>query len=164
MTEDAVDRLLAQWNREHPELDVSPMGIVGRMSRACAILERSITEVLGNHGLLPGEFDLLATLRRSGEPYQLTVGELLNSVMVTSGAVTNRLNRLVDKGLVTRETDPNHRRSVIVGLTDKGFDLVETALPDHLENERQHLDSLTERQQQQLADLLRRLLVGLDSR
>lgn len=158
---DAVDRLLAQWHAEHPELDVSPMGVIGRISRAAALLDRSIAAVLAEHGLQPGEFDLLATLRRAGAPHRLTVGDLLRSVMVTSGAVTNRLNRLAEKGLVTRETDPTNRRSVIVGLTDAGLELVERALPDHVANEHAQLACLTERQQGQLADLLRRLLVGL---
>lgn len=161
---DAVDKILEQWATEHPEFDVSPMGIVGRISRASALLDRSIARVLNQHSLHPGEFDLLATLRRSGKPYRLTVGRLHDSVMVTSGAVTNRLDRLVEKGLVTREIDPNNRRSVIVGLTEAGYSLVEAALPDHVENERQHLECLTPKQRTQLAELLRQLLTGLGDR
>ena len=137
------------------------MGVIGRISRAEALLDRKIADVLVAHDLQPGEFDLLAALRRAGSPHRLTVGALLGSTMVTSGAVTNRLNRLVAKGLVTRETDPDNRRSIIVTLTDKGLTAVDTAVVSHVENERAQLSALNPSEQQHLADLLRKLLVGL---
>lgn len=163
MAGDHVDEVLHQWRREHPELDVSPMGVIGRISRVSATLDRRIATVMAEHDLQPGEFDLLATLRRSGPPYQLTVGGLLESVMVTSGAVTNRLNRLVEKGLVSRDVDPENRRSVIVALTDTGLRRVEAALIDHVENERTCLQALDADQQAALTDLLRMLLLDLET-
>lgn len=158
---DAVDRVLAQWAAERPDVDVSPMGIIGRISRAEALLDRKIADVLSIHGLQPGEFDLLAALRRAGSPHRLTVGALLGSTMVTSGAITNRLNRLVTKGFVNRETDPDNRRSVIVTLTDKGLATVDAALLRHVENERAQLAALSTSEQQHLGGLLRKLLIGL---
>ncbi|WP_144755935.1 MarR family winged helix-turn-helix transcriptional regulator [Curtobacterium pusillum] len=158
---DAVDRVLAQWAKERPELDVSPMALIGRISRAEAILDRRIAAVLAEHDLLPGEFDLLAALRRAGTPHRLTVGEILASTMVTSGAITNRLNRLVVKGLVTRETDPANRRSVIVALTPQGLAAVNDALVSHVENERQLLAALDDDERSQMIGLLRKFLEGL---
>jgi DNA-binding MarR family transcriptional regulator len=158
---DAVDRVLTQWHAERPDLDVSAMGVIGRLSRASALLDRQIGRILADYGLQPGEFDLLATLRRSGAPYQLTVGQLLKSTMVTSGAVTHRLNRLDDKGLVTRDLDPSNRRSVLVALTTKGLHLVDQALPAHVANEQHLLACLTSQKQEALAGLLRELLLGL---
>ncbi|MCS6548315.1 MarR family transcriptional regulator [Curtobacterium flaccumfaciens pv. flaccumfaciens] len=159
--EDAVDRVLAQWGRERPDLDVRAMAVIGRIGRAEAILDRRVGAVLAEHDLLPGEFDLLATLRRSGSPHRLAVGQMLAATMVTSGAVTNRLNRLVAKGYVTRETDPANRRSVLVTLTDHGLKVVDAALARHVENERALLGTLSSDEEQQLAGLLRKLLLGL---
>lgn len=159
---DAVDRLLVQWAQERPDVDCSPMGVVGRISRASVLLDKGIGATLAKHDLQPGEFDVLATLRRSGVPYRLAVGELLATAMVTSGAITHRLNRLDTKGLIDREIDPADRRSVIVQLTSKGRDVVDAALPDHVENERDLLASLNVEQQQQLATLLQLLLAGLE--
>ena len=159
--QDAVDRLLAQWARERPDVDVRPMAVIGRVSRAEALLDRGIAAVLAEHHLLPGEFDLLAALRRSGTPYRLTVGQILATTMVTSGAITNRLNRLTTKSYVRREPDPENRRSVIVTLTDRGLATIDTALTDHVDNEHRLLNALTDREQQQLADLLRKLLLAL---
>lgn len=158
---DAVDRVLAQWHAERPDLDVSAMGVIGRISRASALLERRIGKALAEYDLQPGEFDLLATLRRSGAPYRLTVGQLLKSTMVTSGAVTHRLNRLDDKRLVTRDFDPRNRRSVIVALTEQGLAVVDRALPAHVDNEQKQLAGLTMQKRAALAGLLRDLLLGL---
>jgi DNA-binding MarR family transcriptional regulator len=154
--EDAVDRVLAQWGRERPDLDVRAMAVIGRIGRAEAILDRRVGAVLAEHDLLPGEFDLLATLRRSGSPHRLAVGQMLAATMVT-----NRLNRLVAKGYVTRETDPANRRSVLVTLTDHGLTVVDAALARHVENERELLSTLSSDEEQQLAGLLRKLLLGL---
>lgn len=158
---DSVDALLDQWALERPDLDTSPMAVVGRISRASRLLEQQVAQVLEAEGLAAGEFDLLATLRRSGAPYRLTPGRLVGSAMVTSGAITARLDRLVEKGLVTRETDPDNRRSVLVTLTGKGKRLVDRALVAHVANEDRLLEPLAARDREQLARLLRRLLVGL---
>lgn len=157
---DAVDQVLDQWAREHPELDVSPMGVIGRISRAAAVLDRRIAQTFAAFDLQPGEFDVLATLRRAGAPYRLTVGELLSRAMVTSGAVTHRLNRLEAKNLIRREIDPANRRSIIVTLTPEGLNAVEAALIPHVDYEHDLLSSLTHRQRDQLANLLRTLLLG----
>jgi DNA-binding MarR family transcriptional regulator len=159
---DAVDELLAQWHCEHPELDVSPMGILGRISRASELIDRRIAAELARFDLLPGEFDLLATLRRSGHPFQLAVGDLTRSTMVTPAAITNRLDRLTSKGFVRRELDPTNRRSITVTLTAKGLKTVENALPAHVANEHAMVAHLTVRQQKQFADLLRQLLIPLE--
>ena len=158
---DAVEHVLAQWHNERPDLDVSAMGVIGRISRASALLDRAINKTLADYDLHPGEFDLLATLRRSGTPHRLTVGQLLKSTRVTSGAVTHRLNRLNHKQLVTRDLDPSNRRSVIVALTKKGLNLVDEALLAHVDNEQRQLACLTSHKRDVLAELLRELLLGL---
>jgi len=161
MSEDHVDRLLAQWRTERPDLDATPMGVVGRISRAARILERGLQECFGTYDLQPGEFDILATLRRAGAPYRLTAGDLATSSMRTSGAITHRIDRLVAKELVTREVDPENRRVVLITLTRKGSRLVDEAVVDHLENEVTLLQPLSAKEQAQLALLLRKLLIGL---
>jgi DNA-binding MarR family transcriptional regulator len=157
---DAVDRLLAQWREERPDVDVSPIGVVGRISRAARVLERGLQEEYSRHGLQSWEFDILATLRRSGAPYELTAGALASSSMVTSGAITNRIDRLVARGLVTRETDPENRRTVRIGLTTEGRRLIDDVLPRHVANEASLLEPLSPADQKALAGLLRKLLEG----
>lgn len=158
---DNVDRVLEQWRAERPDLDASPMGIVGRIQRASRLLERGLSEHFARHELQLWEFDILATLRRSGPPYRLTAGALSDSSMVTSGAITNRIDRLVAKSLVTRETDPGNRRSVVITLTERGWTLIDKVLTYHVANEENLLLSLSADEQQQLAALLRTLLIGL---
>jgi DNA-binding MarR family transcriptional regulator len=160
-TDDKVDHYLEQWRTERPDLDPAPMGVLGRLSRASQLLDRELRMFFADHGLHPGEFDILATLRRAGAPYRLSAGALTDAAMVTSGAITNRIDRLVAKGYVGRETDPQNRRSVLITLTDEGRALVDAVVGAHLENERRLLAPLTAGQQDQLATLLRRLLVGL---
>ena len=159
---DHVDGVLRQWSAERPDLDASPMGIIGRIQRASRRLERGISENFARFGLQLWEFDILSTLRRSGPPYRLTAGALSASAMVTSGAITNRVDRLVERGLVTRETDPNNRRSVVITLSPAGWDLIEEVLAHHVTREEQLLASLSADEQERLAGLLRTLLIGLD--
>lgn len=158
---DSVDRVLEQWAAERPDIDASPMGIVGRVQRASHLLDRRLRETFSEHGLALWEFDILATLRRSGPPYRLTAGELVASSMVTSGAITNRVDRLYERRLVTRETDPANRRSVLITLTQEGHALVDAALIDHVANETHLLSVLSPQEQAQLAGLLRKLLIDL---
>jgi len=158
---DHVDRVLAQWRVERPDLDPTPMGVVGRISRAARLLERRLSANFARYGLQQHEFDMLATLRRSGHPYRLTAGALLTASMVTSGAITNRVDKLAAKGLVTRETDPSNRRSVLVTLTDRGRRLVDEVLVAHVAREAELLAVLTPRDRQQLARILRNLLEAL---
>lgn len=155
---DSVDRVLAQWARERPDLDASPMGIVGRIQRASRLLDRGLLEFFADHDLQLWEFDILATLRRAG---RLTAGELVTTSMVTSGAITNRIDRLVTRGLVTRETDPANRRSVHIDLTAEGRQLVDDLLVGHIANENHLLAALSPERRTQLADLLRQLLTSL---
>jgi DNA-binding MarR family transcriptional regulator len=162
MERDAVDELLDQWRRERPDVDVSGMAIIGRISRIERRLRPRLGEVFARHGLEAWEFDVLATLRRSGPPFALTAGELLESMMVTSGGVTHRIKRLEQRGLVRREPDSRDRRIVHVSLTDDGHHLIDAALPDHADNETRLLSGLSDRDRQTLARLLRRLHNLLD--
>ena len=122
---------------------------------------RGLTEHFAARGLQLWEFDILATLLRSGAPYRLTAGDLAATAMITSGAITNRIDRLVARALVTRETDPANRRSVLITLTDRGRDLVDKALGDHVANEARMIDSLSPTEQERLAKLLRKMLTAL---
>lgn len=159
---DAVDRLLAQWRRERPDLDVAPMGVVGRISRAARLVELEQRATFAAHGLDRASFDALATLRRAGAPHQLTPGQLMAAAMVTSGAITQRLDRLEERGLVTRATAPHDARVVLVTLTAAGRAVVDAALPDHLAAEERLLAGLTRDERGQLAGLLRRFLLAVD--
>lgn len=158
---DNVDVIIDQWAAARPDLDVSPMEVVGRISRASRLLERALKEFFQAHGVESWEFDVLATLRRAGPPYQLRVGQLLTSVMVNSPTLTNRLDRLVAKGLVERAVDPANRRSVVVTLTESGRELVDELVAGHVANEERILSFLPARERTQLVGLLRGLLVGL---
>lgn len=158
---DAVDLYLAQWARERPDLDTAPMGIIGRMNRLQQILGRGVGDILAEYGLERWEFDVLATLRRSGPPYRLNNRDLVRMMMVGSAAMTNRVDRLVRKELVHREVDPASRRRILVGLTDRGLDLVNEAVEGHVANGARLLEGLSAEQQAQLADLLRALLLSL---
>ncbi|HEX6232075.1 MAG TPA: MarR family transcriptional regulator [Jiangellaceae bacterium] len=158
---DAVDEIVEQWNQVRPELDASPMAVVGRLSRASRLLERGVKDYFARHGLESWEFDVLATLRRAGEPYTLTPGQLSRTVMIGSSALTNRVDRLVARGLVTRETDPENRRRVLITLTESGLDLVDRAVGGHYLNEERLLSGLSKAQRDRLAATLRTLLVSL---
>jgi DNA-binding MarR family transcriptional regulator len=158
MEQDHVDSIIAQWRRERPDLDPSPMGVIGRISRAERTLGRSLEAVFTQFGLNRGEFDVLATLRRSGPPFRLTPTGLFTDLMLSSGAMTNRLDRLEQAGLIVRTPDPADRRGILVGLTDHGRALVDAAVAAHLENEHRLLAALTLAEREQLAHLLRKLL------
>jgi DNA-binding MarR family transcriptional regulator len=160
MDHDPVDLILAQWQRERPDLDVSPMGIIGRMGRLAKHLERAIQETFSEFGLTVGEFDVLAALRRSGQPYQLSPTELFNTLMVSSGTMTHRLDRLEQAELVKRLPDPSDRRGTSIALTDKGFNLIEKAVEAHVANEHRILSILESSEREALILLLRKLLIS----
>jgi DNA-binding MarR family transcriptional regulator len=162
MKQDKVDFIQEQWAREKPDLDTSPMGIVGRISRISRHLDQLLQKIYSQFGLNGGEFDVLATLRRSGHPYQLTPTQLFNSLMLSSGAMTNRLDRLEDVGFIKRTTNPNDRRGILVTLTEKGVELMDRAYSTHIANEHQILNSLTTTEQEILTDLLRNMLLSLE--
>jgi DNA-binding MarR family transcriptional regulator len=160
--EDEVDRLVAAWRRERPDLDVSPMEVLSRVTRLARHLDRARRQAFAAHGLESWEFDVLSALRRSGEPYRLSPGRLLRETLVTSGTMTNRVDRLAERGLVRREPDPGDRRGVQVRLTDEGSARVDAALAALLTNERALLTGLDATDRKQLADLLRALVRPFD--
>jgi DNA-binding MarR family transcriptional regulator len=155
--DDPVERLLAQWRRERPDVDPSPMGVVGRVSRVARRIDLAQRATFARYDLDPAAFDVLATLRRSGAPFTLSAGELMRTAMVTSGAITQRLDRLEARGLVRRGPHPDDGRVVLVSLTDEGRHLVDRVLPDHLATEERLLAALSAEQRATLAGLLRTL-------
>ena len=155
---DEVDTLVEAWRRERPDLDVSPMEVLSRISRLSHHLDRRRATAFSAHGLEPWEFDVLAALRRAGEPYQLTPGQLVRETLVTSGTMTNRVDRLAARGLVSRDDHPGDRRGVLVRLTDQGRETVDGALADLLEAERAMLTHLGDADRSQLVGALRQLL------
>jgi DNA-binding MarR family transcriptional regulator len=157
---DAVDRITAQWRRERPDLDSPPMEVIGRITRVSALIQRELEGVFALHGLTAGDFDVLATLRRSGAP--LTPSALSHSAMVTTGGMTKRLDRLEARGLIRRQPDPNDRRGRLIALTDEGRALIDRAVEAHLENEERLLADLPAAKREQLVALLRELLITLD--
>lgn len=162
MNSDPVDKILAQWQRERPDLDVSPMGIIGRMGRLAKYLERAIQETFSEFGLTVGEFDVLAALRRSGKPYRLSPTELFNTLMVSSGTMTHRIDRLEQAELVKRIPDVSDRRGILIELTDKGLNVIEKAVEAHVINEHRVLSVLAESEREILAQLLRKLLLSFE--
>lgn len=163
MADDPVDQILTQWHQERPDLDVSPMGVIGRIMRLSRHLERHIKTTFAEFGLNLGEFDVLATLRRSGQPFQLSPTVLFNTLMVSSGTMTHRLDQLEKAELIRRIPDPSDRRGTLIQLTDKGFNLMEQAIEAHVANEHQLLSDLGRSDQEELAQLLRDLLLTFEA-
>lgn len=159
---DDVDRLIAAWQFERPELNVEPFHILSRVTRLARHLDIARREAFAAHDLETGEFDVLASLRRSGTPYNLSPSQLVNLLLVTSGTMTNRIDRLEAKGMVERLPDPNDGRGVIVRLTNTGKVAVDQAVTDLLDRERVLLDSVSADNQKVIADLLRQIVLPLD--
>ena len=155
---DAVDHIVAQWQREMPPLASENMILFGRLKRCTALLQARLEAVFAEHGLNTASFDVLATLRRAGKPYSLTPTALFESLMVTSGTMTNRVDRLCDRGLVTRHAAPSDGRSVVVGLTGAGRRAVDNALEALVELEESLLAGWSAGERESLAAMLRRLL------
>lgn len=160
--EDHVDEIVEQWRRERPDLDVSALALVGRLFRLTSLLDPRLAAGLGEHGLQPGWFDLLAALRRSGPPHELNPTELMRTTLLSSGGMTKRIDRLVDAGLVERRPDPGDRRGTLIRLTPRGRKLVDEALEAHLTNEERLLAALTRAERAQLDRLLRKILRSLE--
>src|SRR4029077_5313491 len=150
---DEVDDLVAAWQAQRPDLDVEPLQVLSRVSRLARHLDRARRDAFAGHGLEPWEFDVLAALRRQGPPYQLSPGALLRITLVTSGTMTNRIDRLEQAGLVARRPDPQDKRGVLVRLTAKGTDQVDAALADLLTSERAFLHPIPDDSRRTLADL-----------
>jgi DNA-binding MarR family transcriptional regulator len=161
---DHVDLVLAEWRKEQPRLDTSPVAVVARIGRACALLDRGLNANFARFGLNRTDWDVLASLRRIGAPYRRSPTELYRALMRTSGGMTHLVDRLQRDGLVERVADPGDRRGLLVGLTRKGRALVRRVGPSHLETERHLLAALTPQEQAELARLLRKLLIGLEER
>ena len=157
---DEIDRIVAQWNAVRPDLDVGPTHTLQRITRLGLLQSASFARVFAPYGVSFGEYLVLAALRRAGPPYRMNPTALFNSVILSSGAMTNRLDRLEEMGFVERLPDPADRRGRLVALTDRGLELVDTSVIDHLENEVRLLNALDADEQQQLADLLRKLLLS----
>lgn len=156
---DRAAKAIEQWRRERPDLDVSPMGVIGRLNEASSLIARDrLAPVFARFGLQSGEFDVLATLRRSGQPYALTPTELYEATMVTSGAMTARLDRLEKAGLILRAPHPSDRRGVVVQLTEKGLALIDEAVTAHVANEHEILSGLTKAEHETLSSLLEKLI------
>jgi DNA-binding MarR family transcriptional regulator len=160
---DEVDDLTAAWRQQRPDLDVEPLHVLSRVSRLARHLDIARRNAFAAHELESWEFDVLSALRRAGPPFQLTPGALLRATLVTSGTMTNRIDRLAESGLVFREPDPRDRRGVLVTLSERGREVVDAAFTDLLDREQALLASLPAAQRRVLADLLRTLLAPFDA-
>jgi DNA-binding MarR family transcriptional regulator len=159
---DAVDAILAQWHRERPDLDVSPMATIGRLKRCSALMQRRLDEAFSAFGLSLWEFDVLATLRRAGAPHCLAPTALFSTLMVTSGTMTHRMQRLEASGWVERAPNPDDARSKLVQLTPAGLELIDRALEAHVANEHRILAPLSAPERAALEASLTSLLAILE--
>lgn len=154
---DHIDRIITQWNKARPDLDVGPMETIGRLWRLATQLRGEMEKTWKVYGLNPASFDVLATLRRSGKPDGLSPGELLELTMVTSGTMTNRIDQLVKTGLVERIPNPDDKRGFLIRLSKAGFSTIEKAVSDHVETQHRLLRGLSPTQRDELNGLLKNL-------
>ncbi|MCF6327627.1 MAG: MarR family transcriptional regulator [Devosiaceae bacterium] len=159
---DHVEKILAQWQRERPDLNVAPMGIIGRIKRLHDRLMEELNLVYSSHGLNAASFDVLATLRRSGRPYALSPSALISWTMVTSGTMTNRLDRLESKGLIERLPDPKDGRGSIIALSKKGFVLIDQVVTEHVQNQHRLLSGIDAESREQLNTILAAWLAEIE--
>lgn len=160
---DHVDGIVESWRRERPDLDVAALALLARLFRTAHLADTALAQQLAGHELDRGWFDVLAALRRAGSPYALNPTQLMRTMMLSSGGMTKRLDRLAEAGLIERVADPNDRRGTLVKLTRRGKTTIDRLLPVHLSNEEQLLAPLSPKQQRTLDDLLRALLANLES-
>ncbi len=163
VTEDRVARIMREWRRERPDLDVSPQGVIGRLHRLANALTDELVAVYDRFGLSEGEFDVIATLRRAGEPFERTPGDLASSTMVTSGAVTKRVDRLVARGLVTRRTSEVDGRGRVIALTPSGRELIDDVMTAHMANEHRLLAAIDADERAVLERVLTRWLSAFET-
>lgn len=161
MSDDGVDRILDQWANERPDLDTEAMGILGRINRTSGAASGAMARTFNSHGITGADFDVLATLRRTGDPYELSPGELSDTLMLTSGGMTSRLKRLEEAGFLARSEDPVDGRARKVTLTVQGLELIDNALDAAVATQTRLLDALPQRRRQQLNDLLREALAAV---
>lgn len=159
---DHVDHILKQWRQERPDLDVAPMGTIGRVKRLNHTLMRAMEKTWAKYGLTDASFDVLATLRREGAPYALSPSDLMASTMVTSGTMTHRINLLEKAGLIERVKNPEDGRGFLISLSQHGFGLIDEAVAAHVETQAQLVSGLTEEQRAQLDALLKQFLAGFE--
>ncbi|QAY64653.1 MarR family transcriptional regulator [Xylanimonas allomyrinae] len=159
---DEVDRIVADWRRERPDLDVEPLEVFSRVTRLARHLDRARRVAFTAHELETWEFDVLSALRREGDPYELSPGGLVTATLVTSGTMTNRIDRLESRGLVERRRSPDDRRGVVVRLTHAGRERVDAAMNDLLAQETRMLGALAPRRRPELAALLREVIAPFD--
>lgn len=157
-TPDAIDTIVAQWQQERPDLETSAMALLGRLSRCAHLLAPMLAAEFQRFDLNAGEFDVLASLRRAGAPFVLSPTQLYATLLITSGTMTHRLTRLEQRGLITREPNPDDSRSLLVRLSEKGQQLIDHAVTAHLANEQRLLADLPATARQQLEAGLRALL------
>ncbi|TWP38668.1 MarR family winged helix-turn-helix transcriptional regulator [Leekyejoonella antrihumi] len=160
---DEVDHIVDAWRRERPDLDVAPLQVLSRISRIARLLDQARGQAFSKHHLDGWEFDVLSALRRTSAPYELSPGALMQQTLVTSGTMTNRVDRLAARGFVERRPAPNDRRGVLVRLTDQGRAAVDAAMADLLEHERALLTALPGRDRDGLAAALRTLLSAVET-
>ena len=159
---DRADLAVEQWARERPDLPSLPMAVLGRLSEAAErVMRDHLDPLFADAGLQSGEFDVLATLRRSGAPSMLSPTRLYEAAMISSGGMTARLDRLERAGLIERRPDPNDRRGKLIALTQKGRDVIDATITRHVANEQRLLAALTPAEQEKLNALLKKLITGL---
>jgi DNA-binding MarR family transcriptional regulator len=158
---DDVDKIIGQWNRERPDLNVGPMALIGRIARLRECLLREQELVFAKFGLNSSGFDVLATLRRQGAPFALSPGDLMASMMITSGTMTNRVDQLVKAGLVSRAPNPDDRRSMIVSLTPEGLAVINAAVTEHVQNQHRLVAHLTQEERALLNGLVTKYLAAV---
>lgn len=161
-SQDRAERISNEWRSERPDLDVTPQALIGRLHRLALALTDRLTEVYAAHGLSEGDFDVLTALRRVGDPFESTPSKIASATMVTTGAVTKRVDRLITAGLVARRRRDDDGRGRTVALTEEGRKLIDEAFTDHIANEHQLLAGLDSKQRQDLAELLRVWLMAVD--
>ncbi|MBC7442897.1 MAG: MarR family transcriptional regulator [Ramlibacter sp.] len=159
---DEVDRIVDAWLRERPDLDFAPLQVLSRVGRLAKHLDRARRTAFSRSELDSWEFDVLSALRRAGAPYELSPKALLQQTLVSSGTMTNRIDRLVERGLVTRRTDPNDGRGIFVGMNPAGLTRVDAAITRLVDAEAELLSTLTPSDQENLASLLRKLSLDFD--
>lgn len=162
MEQDTVDRLLKQWRAERPELDISPLGVAIRIEMLAKLMRKDTAESLEQLGLKTSEYDVLSVLRRQGEPYEMPMTELARCSLLTSGAMTSRIDQLIGKGLVRRDPDPDDRRGVRVRLTKKGLKLVDQAIGSRLNAAESSVGNLSRKERLAAESALRKLLLAAE--
>lgn len=159
---DGVDKIIAQWNQERPELDVDPMALIGRLMRIASHISKGMGENLANYDLNGAIFDALATLRRSGPPFALSPTDLMTTMMITSGTMTNRIDQLVKRGFVERIANEHDGRGFLIKLTDEGFTLIDEVVGTHVKTQKKLVSGFSKTDQKAMNQLMKTYLEGIE--